>query len=297
MMAVLGAFQYPFFVNAFVAGTAVAVIAGLAGFFLVLRGQVFTGDALGHVAFTGAAAALAFGLDVRIGLFVATVGGGVLIGALGLKGRGDDVVIGNVLAWVLGLGVFFLSLYTTSQGAGNGTAGVSILFGSIYGLSARQAIVTALVAAAVAVALLSIARPLLFSTIDENVANAMGVPVRWLGILFLALVGVATAQATQAVGALLVLGLLAAPAGTAYRLTTRPFVGLLLAAGVAVLDMWAGLALSYLVPAFPPSFSILAVASGVYLVAIVAKRLWPTASPARRSSSTGTAEASELGSG
>lgn len=269
-MTVLGALQYPFFVNALVAGTAVALIAGLTGFFLVLRGQVFTGDALGHVAFTGAAAALALGLDVRFGLFAATIGVGVLIGALGLKGRADDVVIGNVLAWVLGLGVFFLSLYTTSQGAGNGTAGVSVLFGSIFGLSARQATITAIVSAVAVVILFAIARPLLFATIDEGVASALGVPARWLGILFLVLVGVATAQATQAVGALLVLGLLAAPAGTAQRLTSRPFFGLLLAGGVAVLDMWAGLALSYLVPAFPPSFSILAVASAVYLVAIVA---------------------------
>jgi zinc/manganese transport system permease protein len=267
---VIPALQYPFFVNALVAGSAIALVAGLAGYFLVLRGQVFTGDALGHVAFTGAAAALALGLDVRFGLFAATIGVGVLIGALGLKGRGDDVVIGNVLAWVLGLGVFFLSLYTTSQGAGNGTAGVSVLFGSIFGLSASEATNTALVALIVTAIVLAIARPLLFATIDENVASALGVPVRWLGIVFLALVGVATAQATQAVGALLVLGLLAAPAGTAQRLTSRPFAGLLLSGGVAVLDMWAGLALSYCVPALPPSFSILAVASGVYLVAIVA---------------------------
>ena len=204
------------------------------------------------------------------GVFAATVGVGVLIGVLGLEGRADDVVIGNVLAWVLGLGVFFLTLYTTSQGASNGTAGVSVLFGSIYGLSARQTVVTVMVAAIVAALLLSIARPLLFSTIDQSVAGALGVPVRWLGILFLALVGVATAQATQAVGALLVLGLLAAPAGTAQRLTSRPFAGLLLSAGVAVLDMWAGLALSYSVPAFPPSFSILAIASAVYLAAFAA---------------------------
>jgi zinc/manganese transport system permease protein len=276
------ALQYPFFAHALVAGTAIAVVAGLAGFFLVVRGQVFTGDALGHVAFTGAAAALALGVDVRFGLFAATIGVGVLIGALRLKGRTDDVVIGNVLAWVLGLGVFFLTLYTTSQNAGNGTAGVSVLFGSIFGLSAAQVTSTVVVAAIVAVLLLAIARPLLFATLDEGVASALGVPVRWLGILLLALVGVATAQATEAVGALLVLGLLAAPAGTAQRLTSRPFAALALSSGVAVLDVWAGLALSFLVPALPPSFSILAVASAVYLIAIVAtgrpRRVEPIAS-------------------
>jgi zinc/manganese transport system permease protein len=267
MIAALG---HPFFTNALLAGTGIALIAGMAGFFLVLRGQVFTGDALGHVAFTGAAAALAFGLDARLGLLAATVGVGVLIGALGRRGRADDVVIGNVLAWMLGLGVFFLALYTTSRSAGNGTAGVSVLFGSIFGLSAQQAVTAAVVALVVAGILLAISRPLLFATLDESVAEALGVPVRWLGILFLALVGVVTAEATQAVGALLLLGLLAAPAGTAQRLTPRPYLGLFLSAVIAVLDMWAGLGLSYAVPVLPPSFSILAAATAVYFIAIAA---------------------------
>ena len=121
--ALVEALAQPFVANALLAGTFIALVAGLAGYFLVLRGQVFTGDALGHVAFAGAAAALALGLDARIGLFAATVGVGVLIGVLGRRGRADDVVIGNVLAWVLGLGVFFLTLYVTSRSAGNGAAG------------------------------------------------------------------------------------------------------------------------------------------------------------------------------
>jgi zinc/manganese transport system permease protein len=255
----------PFLVNALLAGTAVAVVAGLAGYFLVLRGQVFTADALGHVAFTGAAAALALGLDPRIGLFVATVAVGALVGTLGAKGRADDVVIGNVLAWVLGLGVFFLAIYVTSRSAGNGAAGVSVLFGSILGLNQEQATTSVVVAVAVTLALLAIARPLLFATVDETIARSLGVPVRALGIAFLALCGVATAEATQVVGALLLLGLLAAPAGTAQRLTTRPYVGMALSAAVAVADVWAGLALSYAFPSLPPSFSILAVATAVYL--------------------------------
>ena len=260
---------HPFLANAVLAGTAIALAAGLAGYFLVLRGQVFTGDVLGHVAFTGAAAALALGLDLRVGLFVATIAVGALIGALGTKGRSDDIVIGNVLAWVLGLGVFFLTLYITSRSAGNGTAGVTVLFGSIFGLSAGQAWTAALIGAVVVVSILCIARPLLFATVDETVAGSAGVPVRVLGIVFLALVGVATAEATQAVGALLLLGLLAAPAGAAQRLTARPYLALALSAGLAVLDMWAGLALSYAVPVLPPSFSIVAVAAAVYAVAFV----------------------------
>jgi zinc/manganese transport system permease protein len=258
-----------FVLNAVVAGTAIAAVAGLAGYFLVLRGQVFTSDALGHVAFTGAAAALALGLDPRAGLFVATIGVGVIIGALGDKGRANDVVIGNVLAWVLGLGVFFLAIYVTSRSAGNGGAGVTVLFGSIFGLSGEQAMTAALVALGVMLALLAIARQLLFATVDESVARSLGVPVRGLGIVFLALCGVATAEATQAVGALLLLGLLAAPAGTAQRITSRPYAGMALSVGIAIADMWAGLALSYAVPVLPPSFSIVATATAVYLVTIV----------------------------
>jgi zinc/manganese transport system permease protein len=266
-----GVFQglsQPFMANALLSGTAIAVVSGLAGYFLVLRGQVFTADALGHVAFAGAASALAFGLDPRVGLFVATVAVGALIGTLGTKGRADDVVIGNVLAWVLGLGVFFLALYVTSRSAGNGAAGVSVLFGSILGLSREQALTSVAVAAAVTIALVAIARPLLFATVDETIARALGVPVRALGIVFLALCGIATAEATQAVGALLLLGLLAAPAGTAQRLTTRPYLGMALSSGIAVADVWAGLGLSSVFPALPPSFSILAVATGLYLGAI-----------------------------
>jgi zinc/manganese transport system permease protein len=259
----------PFATNALLAGTAIALAAGLAGYFLVLRGQVFTGDALGHVAFAGAAAALAFGLDARLGLFVATIGVGILIGTLGSKGPADDVVIGNVLAWVLGLGVFFLAIYVTSRSASNGGAGVTVLFGSIFGLSTEQTVTAMLVAAGVALALLLIARPLLFATIDEAVARSLGVPVRALGIVFLALCGAATAEAAQAVGALLLLGLLAAPAGTAQQITTRPFAGLALSASVAVLDIWVGLALSFTLPVLPPSFSILAVATFVYFTTVL----------------------------
>src|SRR5205807_547193 len=149
---------------------------GLAGYFLVLRAQVFTSDALSHVAFTGALAALAAGIDLRIGLFAAAVVVAVLLGALGRRGRADDVVIGSVFAWILGLGVLFLTLYTTSRSTANGAAGVNVLFGSIFGISAARARVAAMVAAGVVAMLLAIARPLLFASLDEAVASARGVP-------------------------------------------------------------------------------------------------------------------------
>lgn len=279
----------PFLLYALLAGTAIAAAAGLVGYFVVLRAQVFTGDALSHVAFTGALAALALGIDERFGLFAATIGVGVAFGALGGRGRADDVVIGSVFAWILGLGVFFLTLYTTNNSAGNGNAGVNVLFGSIFGLDFSEAVTAAIIASVIAAATVVIARPLLFASIDNAVAAARGIPVRMLGYGFLALVGAAAAEASQAVGALLLLGLLATPAGTAQRLTTRPYSALLISAGLAVVEMWAGLALSYTVSALPPSFAILTVATGGYALALLSTRR-------RAQSITASVVASELSS-
>lgn len=258
-----------FFTNALVAGTAIAVACGLTGYFLVLRAQVFTGDALSHVAFTGAMAALAIGIDLRVGLFVATIGVAALMAALGRRGQADDVVIGNIFAWILGLGTFFLTLYTTDRSAGNGSAGITVLFGSIFGISTSQALVAALIGLGLSLVMLVLARPLLFATVDASVAAAQGVPVRLLGALFLAVVGACSAEATQAVGAMLLLGLLAAPAGTATRLTARPYLALGLSVVVALVDVWAGLGVSYAVPNLPPSFAILAVATLLFACAQV----------------------------
>jgi zinc/manganese transport system permease protein len=258
--------SHPFMRDAFLAGTGIAASCGVVGYFVVLRGQVFTGDALSHVAFTGALAALAAGFDLRLGLFGATVSVAVGMGVLGRAGQADDVVIGSVFAWTLGLGVLFLSIYTAGSSGSNGTAGVSVLFGSILGLSAGAAQTAAAIGAAVCAGIVLVARPLLFASVDEGIAAAAGVPVRVLGIGFLALVGVTAAETTQAVGALLLLGLLAAPAAAAHRLTDAPYRGMALSAGIAVLAMWAGLTLSYVAPATPPSFAIVAVATAVYAV-------------------------------
>jgi zinc/manganese transport system permease protein len=261
-------FAHEFMRNALIAGSFVGLACGLVGYFVVLRAQVFAGDALSHVAFTGALAAAVLGFDVRAGLFAATILGGITLGALGDRARADDVVIGSLFAWTLGLGVLFLSIFTTKSSAGNGTAGVRVLFGSIFGLS-RSDVKTSIALAVVAsVLLLAIARPLLFASFDTAVAAAQGVPVRLLGLGFLALVGVVAAQASQAVGALLLLGLLAAPAGAAHRLTANPYRGLLLSAVFAVGSVWIGLTLSYEFPMLPPSSMVIAAAVGIYALAV-----------------------------
>jgi zinc/manganese transport system permease protein len=273
-------FSHEFFRNAFLAGTAIALASGLIGYFVVLRAQVFAGDALSHVAFTGALAAAAAGIDVRIGLFAATIAIALLLGVLGDRAHPDDVEIGVVFAAILGLGVLFLAIFSEGSGGGNGLLGARTLFGSIFGLSRSDAILAAVIAAGIIVVLIAIARPLLFASLDPAVAAARGVPVRLLGLLLLALLGATTAEATQALGALLLLGLLAAPAGAAQRLTANPYRALGLSATIAVLSTWVGLILSYQIPKLPPSSAIIAVAAGIYLLAFLAttdlRRLTPT---------------------
>ncbi len=278
-------FSQEFMRNALLAGTFVALACGVSGWFVVLRAQVFAGDALSHVAFPGALAAAAAGIDERVGLFVATVLVGAGIGLLGLSGSGNgsggrvgwgggvraaggssgqDTAIGIVFTFVLGLGVFFLTLFSMGAGGGAGIQAAHTLFGSIYGLGDGEARLAAAVALAATAGVLAIARPLLFVSLAPDIAAARGLPARLLSVGFLALLGVVAAEATQAVGALLLLGLLTGPAAAAHRLTGRPFAGIALAGVLGVGAMWGGLALGYAVPQLPPSTAIVALAVGVY---------------------------------
>jgi zinc/manganese transport system permease protein len=268
-----------FIQHALIAGVPIAAAAGLAGYFLVLRSQVFSGDALSHVAFTGALGALALGLDPVIGLFAATILTGMVLAVIGGRGQSADVAIGTTFAWVLGLGVLALSVYATGGAGSNGTsgadgaAGVRVLFGSIFGLDRGRAVTAAAISAGVVLVLLLMARPLLFASLDPQVARSRGVPVRALGVVFLGAVGATAGVATQAIGALLIVGLLAAPAGAARHLTDRPYVAMAWSTSLAVLSMTAGILASDVLPRVPPSFAILAVASLCYLVSYLAAHL------------------------
>jgi zinc/manganese transport system permease protein len=273
---------HEFMRNALLAGTFVAAACGLVGYFLVLRGQVFAGDALSHVAFTGALAAAAAGIDVRLGLFVATVGVAAGMGLLGRDARPDDVAIGSAFAWILGLGALFLAIFLAGSNGSDGTAAVRILFGSILGLSAADARLAVAIALLASLGLLALARPLLLASLDPAVARGLGVPVGALGVAFLVLLGLVAAEATQAVGALLLLGLLAAPGAAARLLTDRPWRGLILAAAIAVASTWIGLALSYEVDSLPASTAVV----GVAALAFAAAGAWRwirDRGPARRS--------------
>jgi zinc/manganese transport system permease protein len=276
-------FGQEFMRNALLAGTFVALACGVSGWFVVLRGQVFAGDALSHVAFPGALAAAAAGVDQRIGLFVATLAVGAAIGALGRgalaagpaagggggAGAAQDTAIGTAFTFILGLGVFFLALAGTSAAGAAGIVGAHTLFGSIFGLSGGEARLAAVIGLGAALLIAAIARPLLFSSLAPDVAAARGVPVRLLGVAFAALLGVVAAEATQAVGALLLLGLLTGPAAAAHRLTRAPWAGFALAGALAIAATWGGLVLAYAIPSLPPSTAIVVLAVGTYGVAAV----------------------------
>lgn len=271
-------FTHEFVRNAYMAGTFVALACGTIGWFVVLRGQVFAGDALSHVAFVGAIGAAVLGFDERVGLFVLTLALAAAMGALGPRAQADDVAIGTAFAWILGIGVLLLAILATSAGGGSGITTANTLFGSIYSLSTGGSLLAAGIALLVTALLLVAARPLLLSTLEPELAVLRGVPVRLLGLGFLGLLAVVTAESTEAVGALLLLGLIAAPAGAARTLTARPYAGLALSGALATGAMWGGLALSYVIGPLPPSSAIIGLAAGAYAVCAALARLKRVAS-------------------
>ncbi|TMC54396.1 MAG: metal ABC transporter permease [Chloroflexi bacterium] len=258
--------------NAFLTGGCIALAAGLVGYFVVLRNQVFTADALGHVAFTGSLGGLLAGLNLLVGVFGSCIAVALAIGTLGGRGRGRDVAIGTVFAWVLGLGVLFLSLYVTARSAATGSVGVSVLFGSILGLQPFQVVVGSIVAIATCIVTLLIARPLLFLSVDPDVALARGVPAQVLTALFLVLLAVTVAESVQAVGALLIFGLMVTPAAIAQNLSARPWLGMALSALIALAAVWAGLVLSFYF-SYPTSFFITSLAFVAYLASLAGRRM------------------------
>lgn len=237
---------YGFMRQALLAGTILSIVAGLIGYFVVLRHQAFAGESLSDVAFTGALGGAAFGINPLIGLIGTTVTVALVMGAFSERLRGRDVAIGTVLAWVLGLGVLFLSLFTShASGTGTGFSGVTVLFGNILGISTEQVRIIALISGLATLALIIIARPLLFASLDPDVAAARGVPVRMLGLGFMVLLAVTVSEATMAVGALLVFALLLLPAAIAHQVTSRPYVALILSAGCAVALTWLGITIGF----------------------------------------------------
>lgn len=254
--------QFPFMVNALRAGTIVAIVAGAIGYFMVLRRESFAGHTLALIGFPGAAGATWLGVNESLGFFGFCVAGALVI-ALVPAGRSSErsAVIGTVQAFALASGLLFVSLYH-----GYLTGLNDLLFGTIIGISSTQVLIL-LVAGGVALVVLAvIARPLLFASIDADVARARGVRVRLVGALFLLLLGVAAAGTSQVTGTLLVFALLVAPAATAVRLTTNPIGGVTLSIVIAIIVTWLGEGVAYFSP-YPIGFWVTTFAFGFFLLA------------------------------
>jgi zinc/manganese transport system permease protein len=258
--------SYPFMVNALRAGTIVAVVSGVMGWFMVLRRQSFAGHTLSLVGFPGAAGAVLLGVPSAFGYFGVCAVAAVVIGEADARAgtatyRQESALIGTVQAMALASGFLFVSLY---HGNLNGLTG--LLFGSFLGVTGDQVLALLVVGAGTLLALGLIARPLLLASVDPQVAGAAGLPVRALAVGFLLLLGIAVAETAQITGALLVFALLVLPPATAQIITGRPISGLGLSVALAVGVTWAGLAAAYFTP-YPTGAYITTFSFAAYVLA------------------------------
>jgi zinc/manganese transport system permease protein len=258
--------EYDFMVNAFAASGIVAALAGVVGYFLVLRGQTFAGHALSHVGFTGATGAVLLGISPIWGMVGITLAAGVAMGALGEKLAGRDVAIGVILSLALGFGLLCLHFFTAYA-----TQVTALLFGNVLGVNREMLGVLAGLAVASLMALASIMRPLLFASLQPELAEAKGVSLRIMSVLFLAITALTVAACTQIVGVLLVFTLMVGPAAAAQNITTRLSSGVVLAALLPLVQAWLGVTLAFYTD-WPTSFWITALAALVYGMSLIGRR-------------------------
>ncbi len=262
---------FPFMVNALEAGAIVAVIAAVAGWYMVLRRQAFAGHTLSVMAFPGASGAALLGIPTALGYYLACAAAAVTLRGTG-RARGssrsaETAAVGTVQATGLAAGYLFLSLNTQILGGPE-----TLLFGTFLGISDSQVLVLLAVAGGALIALAICARPLLLSTLDPEVARASGVPVAALDLAFLLILAAAVATTSQITGVLLVFALLVAPPAAAQQLTMRPLPSLGLSIAFGLLVVWLGLGVAYFSP-YPVGFWISTFAFGLYLLAVGARRL------------------------
>jgi len=242
--------EYDFMRNAFAAAGVAAVVSGLVGYFLVLRGQTFAGHALGHIGFAGATGAVLIGVAPVWGLVIVTVAAGIAMGLMGDRISGRDVAIGVVLALALGFGLLFLHYYTAFA-----TQATALLFGNVLAVDA--AMIGTLIALSIITltSLAAIMRPLIFASLQPELAEAKGVPLRFISTAFLAIVALAVSESAQIVGILLVFSLMVGPPAAAQLLVTGLWSGMALSAGLALAEAWLGIAIAYHTD-WPVSFCI-----------------------------------------
>jgi zinc/manganese transport system permease protein len=258
---------YPFMVNALEAGTIVAVLAAVVGWYMVLRRQAFAGHTLSVMAFPGAAGAALAGLPTGLGYYLACGGAALFMrrargSARGQRGYGTETAtIATVQVVGLAAGYLFLSLNNAVLG---GTE--TLLFGTFLGVSRGQ-VLALLIVAVVALALVAVSgRPLLLETIDPEAAGARGLPVALLDTGFILVLAAAVAATSQITGALLVFALLVAPAAAAQQLTMRPGLGLLISVALALVIVWLGLGIAFF-SIYPVGFYVTSIAFAVFIAA------------------------------
>jgi zinc/manganese transport system permease protein len=260
-------FDYDFMQNAFAAATIVAILSGLVGYFLVLRGQAFAGHALSHVGFSGATGAVLIGVSPLWGLAGMTLAAGLVMGFMGERLAQRDVGIGIVLSLSLGFGLLFLHFFTAYA-----TQATALLFGNVLAVDLETVWTLLVLGLICIVALAAISRPLLFVSLQPELAEAKGLSLRFYSMAFLAIVALATAECAQIVGVLLVFTLMVCPAAAAQQLTTGVLKGLVLSAVFALFDAWMGLTLAFYTD-WPTSFWISALSATIYLLAIAYRPL------------------------
>ncbi len=249
-----------FMSNALVAGTLIAVAAGMVGYFTITRHSAFAAHALAHIGLPGATGAVLLGLPVSWGMGLFALGGALVIGALGKKASQREIATGTVLAFATGLGLFFARMSSSATKQMQ-----AILFGSILTISSSELLGFA-VFDVLLLAIMSFAyRPLLFSSLNEQVAQAKGVPTHAMGILYMALMAGVITVATPAVGTLLVFALVVTPSATAIMLTRSPLSAMVVSALLCLASIWGGLVLAAMFPV-PPSFAIVTLSTTLWLV-------------------------------
>lgn len=255
-------FAYDFMINAFTAAGVVAVVSGVVGYFLVMRGQTFAGHALSHIGFAGATGAGLIGLAPLWGLLGFTLAAGIVMGALSERISNRDVAIGVVLALALGFGLLFLHYYTSFA-----TQATALLFGNVLAVD-RSMIATLSVLGVITLAVLAaIMRPLVFATLQPELAEAKGVPMRFISTAFLGIVAIAVSACAQIVGVLMVFTLMVGPAAAAQRVTTGLWSGLLTAGALALGEAWLGIAMAYETD-WPVSFCIALLSAAAYFICL-----------------------------
>lgn len=251
----------PFMANAFLAGLCIALAAGVMGYFTIARHSTFASHALAHIGLPGATGAVLLGLPVSLGLGVFALGGALVIGALGKRASQREIATGTVLAFATGLGLFFARLSSSASQQMQ-----SILFGSILTITTDQIIGFAIFDAILLIVLAVIYRPLLFSSVDEQVAQAKGVPIGAMNVAFMAIMAGVITIAVPAVGTLLIFALVITPAATANIIAGTPLRAMVLASVLCLVAIWGGLVLAAMFPA-PPSFIIVTLSTLLWAIA------------------------------